>query len=232
MTVSTTLATAPLEKLLRTLAKDPARFARAVRAASFAIGAELHPLRWHRAEGAPLNERTVNEAHRGLFDGAELVRDGARLGVEELRAVIAVHEAQACRAHRASLVVASATKRKPKSLASASTWPAGDPCAAQPANETNEGDALRAVVVLAERAGRRLVLLCGVIPDRDGWPRPSVRVCFQRHRDGRGWASVGRELFLPWASLATVRAAIESTEAAATNEAAALWTREREENRR
>lgn len=230
MAVSPSVRSPELCRVLNYLASRPDRFARAVRAAEYALSTQLHPLRWHRPTApAELTAQAAEAASLALSDGSSIVRAGAPLGLDELRAAIAEYEMRACAAHRAKLVVASATGRKPKPDG-AVTWPAGEPCVGRVENDTTPRSTAQ-VVVLAERAGRRLALLCSTVRDRDGLSRPSVRVAFQEHREFMGWTSKrGRELFLPWDSLATVRAAFEVTQEQADAENAERWARSTQEN--
>lgn len=223
--IANTVRAPRLEAALRYLAKDPPRFARAVRAAAFGLGAELHPLRWFLdVRPETMDQREVEVRALAMSDGAILITEGARLGLDELRALIARFERDACTAHRAKLVVVAAkggkARRNPRNPTPAQ-WPAGERCLAVPQNEAPAP--LDDVTVLAEKAGKRFVLVCSVITDRAGVAHPSVSFKLQRHREYLGWVSVGRTMFFPWDSHAIVRAALDhaAAKALAANEARA-----------
>ncbi|MFO0563854.1 MAG: hypothetical protein U0269_37865 [Polyangiales bacterium] len=229
--IANSVRSKPLEQTLRTLAKHPARFALAVRAAGYSLGAELHPLHWHRdTRPAAMTAREVETRSLALSDGASIVRHGAGLGLDELRAVIARFERTACAAHRAALVVVAAGGRLPRASKTSAQWPANEQCIARIEPDPN-GHENGGVVVLAERNGRRFVLLCSVGYDRLGKVRPTVRVALQVHREFEGWKST-RVLFFPWGSFPVIRAALDEIESQALAETAARYRRAHPEHDR
>ncbi|MBL8681048.1 MAG: hypothetical protein JNK05_17835 [Myxococcales bacterium] len=184
--------------LAKLAAEYPERFFHVVRMLGAALDAELLPSGCRALAPWPAGEDAAR-TRAAAFRGASFVLVGAaRLGAEGLRSVVAMHA-------KTALLKAGSTREAAEERTRCERADWSD---AEVSRPTAEELAMLGEHVLAERAGRRFVLRVGVI-ERDGVAWPSVSFALQVRREFVGWKTT-RSFFIPWRSVDTVRAAIDT----------------------